>query len=140
MTNVGRTIIALPLGAIAVASILLLAARFVFARVDGSCHQSATFLFCEGSQDSRLTMQEAMRCVRSQGNVDRILQVDTRLDIEWAVHYIKVLTTYQKIRTYKVSGRAGGSDTPSFGVQASKRSATSERPVLAESRLPGILR
>ncbi len=71
-----------------------------------------------------MTLQEAIRCVRSQGNVDRILQAETRVDSGRAVHYIKVLTTNQKIRTYKIPGRTGGPDTPLFGVEVSKYSAT----------------
>lgn len=134
MTSVGRTIIALPLGIIVVASILLLAAPSVFARVDGSSVRSATLLLCEGSQNGSMTLQEAIWCVRSQGNVDRILQAETRVESGRAVHYIKVLTTNQKIRTYKIPGRTGGPDTPLFGVEAPNHSATYERLVLADFR------
>ncbi len=124
MTSSGRTVSTLRLGAMVVASILLLAATSAVAKVDGSNLEDADFLLCEGSRDGSMTLQEAIRCVRSQGNVDRIIRAETRVDSGRAVHYIKVLMNNQKIRTYKIPGRTGGPDTPLFRVQVSNYSAT----------------
>ncbi len=104
----GKDISTLRLAATVIASILPLAATCAVAKVDGSSVEDADVLLCETSQDGGKTLEEAIRCVRNQGNVDRILQAETRVEDGRAVHYIMVITNKRMVRTYKIFGRMGG--------------------------------
>ena len=130
VTSSGKLIGTLRLGATVIASILPLAATSALASVDNSRVQDADFPLCEASQDGGKTLEEAIRCVRNQGNVDHILQAETRVEGGRAVHYIMVITNKKTVRTYKIFGRMGG-PTLHYSEWSYNHSAIKERLLLA---------
>lgn len=139
VTSAGKSISTLRLGATVIASILPLAATSALARVDNSRVQDADSPLCEASQDGGKTLEEAIRCVRDQGNVDRILQAETRVEGGRAVHYIKVITNKKTVRTYRIFGRMGG-PTLHYSEWRYNHSAIQERLLLAGSSRSTLLR
>lgn len=63
---------------------------------------------CEGTYAHGLALDEAVQCVRDQGNVDRVLQARTLIEEGRAIHRIEVMTTLHEVRTYRVAGRVRG--------------------------------
>ncbi len=135
MKSSGRTVCTLRLGATVIALTLPLAATHAATRVESCPVQDIDVPCYEASQDGGKTLEEAIHCVRNQGNVDSILQAETRVSGGREVHHIKVLMKDGAIRTYKIPGTRGGPFTPLSGAELSGHSTIDERPLVAVSGL-----
>jgi hypothetical protein len=108
MKSSGRTVCTLHLGAAVIVLILSLAATNAAVRVDSLHIQAADLPRYETLQQGGKTLEEAIDWVRSQSNVARIIDANTRVSGGREVHHIKVLTKDGVIRIYKIPGRKLG--------------------------------